>query len=104
MSNYIRRRKSKAMQDPAGVNNGYNFGGSGGSYIMRRRGLENSIHNNIRKTKVYSLSSTNTGASKSSCCAVGERKVAPVVHYSYKTYMDMKLKGKNIFNLFYESK
>lgn len=93
MSNYIRRRKSKAMQDPAGINNNYSFGGSGGSYIMRRRYIENSRHNNIRKTNLYSLSSTNTGASAYSCCSLGERKVAPVVHYSYKTYMDMKLKG-----------
>ena len=96
MSNYIRRRKSKAMQDPAGINNGYNFGGSGGSYIMRRNQIENARHNNIRKTKLYSLSSTNTGASSYSCCSLGERKVAPVVHYSYKTYMDMKLKGCSI--------
>ena len=96
MSNYIRRRKSKAMQDPAGINNGYNFGGSGGSYIMKRRANENSVHNNIRKTHLYSLSSTNTGASAQTCCAIGERKVAPVVHYSYKTYMDMKLKGCSI--------
>ena len=38
MSNYI-EENPKAVRS-AGINNGYNFGGSGGSYIMKERAMK----------------------------------------------------------------
>ncbi len=89
MSNHIRKKKSKAMNDAriTGIS-GYSYGVSG-SHILKKKYTSSRYMNRINKSG-FSLTRTNAGTTLNSCCARDEYEKKPIVMYSYRNYLYRK--------------
>ena len=89
MSNHIRKKKSKAMNDArvTGIS-GYSYGVSG-SHILKKKYASSRYMNRINKSG-FSLTRTNAGTTLNSCCARNEYEKKPIVMYSYRNYLYRK--------------
>ena len=89
MSNHIRKKKSKAMNDArvTGIS-GYSYGVSG-SHILKKKYASSRYMNRINKSG-FSLTRTNAGTTLNSCCARDEYEKKPIVMYSYRNYLYRK--------------
>jgi len=92
MSNRIRKMKSKAMYAPGTTNNGFSSGGQGSNIILKKYNLQKRLHTINYSGSGPHLTMTNKGVVNQSCCA-NDTVSKPVVHYSYRTYMQKKYKG-----------
>jgi hypothetical protein len=93
MSNRIRKMKSKAMQAPGTTNNGFSSGGQGSNILSRKYKSNNRLHTINYSGQGPRLTMTNRGVVNQTCCANTTTVSKPVVHYSYRTYMQKKYKG-----------
>tara|TARA_B100000902_G_scaffold394496_1_gene450967 strand:+ start:1824 stop:2552 length:729 start_codon:yes stop_codon:yes gene_type:complete len=93
MSNRIRKLKSKAMYAPGTVNNGFSSGGQGSNILSRKYKSNNRLHTINYSGKGPHLTMTNRGVVNQTCCANTTTVSKPVIHYSYRTYMQKKYKG-----------
>jgi hypothetical protein len=88
MSNHIRKKKSKAMNDARVVGiDGFSYG-VGGSYLLKKKYNSSRYMNRINKSG-FSLVRTNAGTA-TSCCSREEYEKKPIVMYSYRNYLYRK--------------
>lgn len=89
MSNHIRKKKSKAMNDArvSGIS-GFSYGVAG-SQILKKKYASSRYMNRINKSG-FSLTRSNAGTTLNSCCARDEYEKKPIVMYSYRNYLYRK--------------